>query len=287
MAETIIITVHPSPDGDGHLTVDDAMKQVLDLVELVGKADSDEAADSIKVVWRLAKASADSPFNVWAESSSSDPSVSVDFRASRQKEQFKKGMNGLISNGSRPTWMNVGALKIAKRVFERNLNGIAQTNVSTADADDPLQITPSRARRAAIHIAQFELDDRLSEPDFSRTEFGSAEGRIVAAATYYSKPALVIKERLAGNRVTAVLSDELAEEIGYHHSLKDIWQGRRVLLGGSLYYDKDSNLTKVDAETLQLVGGELMELNEIRLALAGRAPTPEEFMALTGAEDIG
>ena len=58
MVETVRITVRPSAAHADVLTVHDAMRQVLDIFELLSGADGSE-----QVTWALVDATMNSPFN--------------------------------------------------------------------------------------------------------------------------------------------------------------------------------------------------------------------------------
>lgn len=287
MAEHITITVHPTPEGDDHLTVEDAMRQVLDLIELLGKAAGAQEGDGVRVVWRLVRASTNSPFSVVAESASSNPAISVGMRASQQAHAFLHGVSDFIREGSRPAWMDGSALRIAKRIFDRNTNGIGRTDLALDGRGGDLHILPPDARRGSLEVEKAFLEEKLARPDYTRTEYGSVEGRIVAAATHYTHPALVLREWLSGDRITCVLSDEVAASIGYHHNLNDVWRGRRVLMSGAVHYDAESSITKVDVDDLEAVSEELVDLNEIRSLGIADGMTPSEHMNSAGADDFG
>lgn len=283
MTESITITVHPAVSGDGTLTVADAMRQVLDAIDLIEKAAPvDEAA---RVVWRLARASTNSPFTVVAESRSDDPSVSVALLASEQATRFRSGVRELIEQGTRPTWMDAAALTTAKRLFDRNLNGIGQTDFTFA-AGDSIFITHPDAQRASLHVEQVVIRERISVEDLTRIEQGAVEGHIVAATTHYGRPALILKERLSGDRVTCVLTNDLADRLGFNSRLNDVWQGRRVSVSGVVAFGADGGITKIEADDLEHIKEDMVDLNEIRaLGLAGGL-RPRDYLARRGDDDL-
>lgn len=68
--ETVSITIYPSTAESADLTVADAMQQVLDTFELLSKAQLERTGEpSSKVVWRLDKASTNSPLTIEASAS--------------------------------------------------------------------------------------------------------------------------------------------------------------------------------------------------------------------------
>ena len=82
MAERMTVVVVPqNADGDG-LTVGDAMRQVLDIFDLLS------ASNESEIVWRLVEATTNSPFKVIGEAESVNPNVNADAVAKLQKAEF-------------------------------------------------------------------------------------------------------------------------------------------------------------------------------------------------------
>ncbi|WP_145911927.1 hypothetical protein [Blastochloris viridis] len=284
MAEFLAITVHPSALGESDLTVADAMRQVLDVIELVEKADEVEGSEESKVVWRLKRASTNSPFTVEAQGWSKDPAVSVDVRAARAKRTAREAIAGLLISHEPPDWMDGAALRTAKRLLERNLNGIGQTDLRMGD--DPIQIFPATAQIGVISLEKALIDEKLSAPNLRRTEFGSFEGEIIAATRHYQNPALVIRERLTGDRITCVLSPDIAQQVGPAHSWTEIWAGRRVMVGGALHYSTEGQIAKADVDALSVVDERIVDLNELReLDITGGMSAADFLNLIRGADN--
>ena len=285
MAEILAITVHPSALGESDLTVADAMRQVLDMIELVERADQVEGSEDARVIWRLKRASTNSPFTVEAEGWSSDPAISIDMRAARAKRTARDAIAGLLNADAPPEWMDGAAMRIAKRLFERNLNGIGQTDLRMGD--EPIQIFPALAQVGVISLEKALIDEKLSSPNLCRTEFGSFEGDIIAATRHYQSPALIIRERLTGDRITCVLSPEVARQVGPAHSWTEIWAGRRVMVGGALHYNAEGQIAKADVDALTPVDERIVDLREIRdLDITGGL-SPSDFLNLIRGTDNG
>lgn len=287
MAETFAITIHPSARDSADLTVADAMRQVLDILELVEKADELDGGGEVRIVWRLKHASTNSPFTVHAESWSSDPSVSVEIRAARVKRTVQQSMAQLLKLGHCPEWMDAPTLRITKRIFERNLNGIGRTDLDFLEDEDPILILPQEAQYGALTVEKALLDEKLAAPNLTRTEYGSVEGEIVAATRYYSHPALLLRERLTGDRINCVLSDDAANQIGPEHSWMDVWAGQRVLVGGALHYSAEGRITKIDADLVERVAELHIDLNEIRALNLTGGLSPIEYLKLIRGDDHG
>lgn len=265
MAEKVKIRVHPSGTATDLLTVSDAMRQVLDFVELLDKADTPESTSN-KVVWRLAYASTNSPFEVSAEATSADPTISVAAKAHFAKLAVRGAFGDLLSGQPPPDWFDDASLKVAERIFARNLNGIGRTDLDFGEAIEPAIIVHANAKVAALAIDQSRLDAESAVLDLTRTEYGSFEGEILSTSSFHSSPSLVVRDRLTEEKVVCVFSHEVAQIVGGSHTWLEVWSGKRVLVSGALHYDRDGLLKKVDAYDLDVIDPPDIHLNEAREA---------------------
>lgn len=248
MSKSLSFTVHPASADAEYLTVSDAMRQVLDFVEVLEKT---EAANdgSRRSVWRLTEAHTNSPpFTVTIEAFPLNPIVSVGLEASRLTEMFKSGMGSLL-NGKVADWMDHGISTPLRRVFQRNLNGIGLTEINISD-DVSLDIVPDNARRAFSALEQLDLLAEAAVVDYSRTEYGAAEVEIHSITRWNDKPALSAIERLSRDRVICVLNEDLVNQLG-EHKWGEAWEGRRLLVGGALHYTRDGTLKRVEADSVE------------------------------------
>jgi hypothetical protein len=261
VADHVTIRIEPSGVGSTSLTVEDALQQVLDYVDLLRAADLSEGKQ--KVIWLLHSASTNSPLEVTASATGPDPSVPVGYQARQNVERVSSAVRTLEAGRGMPTWMEGEPSRIAERFFKRNTNGIGRTSIALEDAE-PVTIVHATARKAALTIEKARIEKQLAAPDWTRTEFGSVEGEIISTTSYYSKPALVIKERLSGANLNCILSQELADQVGPTHSWDETWQQKRFLISGELHYGSDGGLKKVDATALTEVLYGPVDLDEIR-----------------------
>src|SRR5680860_220187 len=120
MSKSLSITVHPSALNGEFLTVSDAMRQVLDLVETVERIEG--AADGQRqIVWRLTEAHTNSPpFTVTASAFSLDPVVSVGIEAERVTSLFAASMDSLL-HGNPPDWFDADLIAPLRRVLKLSL----------------------------------------------------------------------------------------------------------------------------------------------------------------------
>ncbi len=78
--ETVTIVIYPSGADSDALTVSDAMQQVLDMFVLLAKAEVQKTGAQ-QVVWRLERASTNTPLTISAVAVSTDPTGDVDQEA--------------------------------------------------------------------------------------------------------------------------------------------------------------------------------------------------------------
>lgn len=274
MAEKVKIKIQPSGGTSGSLTVDDAMQQVLDFIDMLRAADlSDE---SEKIVWRLESAQTNSPLEVTAFATGPDPDVSVGYQARKTAERLSEAIVSLAKSGPVPDWMHGKPSNIAERFFKRNMNGIGRTDITVGD-DAPTTIVHSSAKVAVLSIERSRIDEQLQTTDWTRSEFGAVEGEILSTTNLYTKPVIVIKERLSGEKINCFLSSELAESVGPTHSWKETWEQRRFSISGELHYGSDGHLKKIDAIDLREIIAKPVNLKEIRnLGLVETSPQ-EDF----------
>lgn len=134
----------------------------------------------------------------------------------------------------------------------------------TIGDDAPTTIVHSSAKIAVLSIERSRIDEQLQTTDWTRSEFGAVEGEILSTTNLYTKPVIVIKERLSGEKINCFPSPELAERVGHTHSWEETWDHRRVSISGELHYDSDGNLKKIDAVDLREIIAKPVNLKEIR-----------------------
>jgi hypothetical protein len=249
MAKALTITVHPAPLSGEYLTVADAMRQVLDIVEALEQTETSQGG-ARQIVWRLTDAHTNSPpFTVVAEPYPTHPSLSVSLEANRLASSFVGEIRNLL-HGDVPEGIDLDAGKLVRRALERNLNGIGKTEIQLAD-EPPVSIVPQSAKAALIALDRLQIEREAARVDWSRTEYGSVEGEVLGLTRWNGRPAVVIRERLSGETFTGVLSAELAEKVGAAHTWIEAWAERRVLVTGALHFNADSVLKRADLEDLQ------------------------------------
>lgn len=249
MSKPLSITVYPSPLKGEYLTVSDAMKQVLDLVDAVEKAETVDGGER-QLVWRLKEAHTNSPpFTVVAEAFPAQPSLSVSLEANRVSQMFMAGVRTLLS-GDVPEWVDAEVGRSLRRALERNLNGVSRTVIEYGD-DEQLSIAPQTARSGIAALDRLEIEAEATRVDWSRTEYGSVEGEVCGLTRWNNRPALLMIERLSGERFTCVLDQDLADRVGPDHRWIEAWDGRRLLVTGELYFNAAGSLKRAEIYELE------------------------------------
>lgn len=285
MTKSVSFTIHPSALGAEYLSVSDAMKQVLDLVDALEHTEAD-AANERQIVWRLTEAHTNSPpLTITVEAFAINPAVAIDFEANRVANEFAIGLNGLLL-GQPHSELPRHAIGPLKRVFQRNLNGIGLTEISVDD-DLSLTVAPTNARSALIAVERLELDWKAEVKDYRRTEYGSVEVEVFGVSRFYEKPALIVIERLSRDKVTCILTSQLAEHLGPKHQWNEVWRGERLLVSGALHYDAAGSLARIEAEDAETIPWTDVSLGDLRGVNLLDSRSVSEHLSLIRGEDVG
>jgi hypothetical protein len=260
--ETVTVVVYPSGADADTLTVADAMQQVLDTFALLGKVEA-QRIGSKQIVWRLERASTNSPFTVLATAVSVDPSGSIEKEACLVKAALGEGLFDIVYGRDKASWIDQDAETIIRRILKRNLNGIGRTDVRFDD-DMPAVVIDHRAASKGVSFLEAKAAEAAAVDDLTRTEYGSVEGNVIGVVTYYNKPAFSLRTRLSGREVKCVLRPEIAERIGGGHAWKEAWGGQRVLVKGCLHYGSGGDLLKVDVEDIAEIKSQRLNVADIR-----------------------
>ncbi|WP_156462977.1 hypothetical protein [Methylobacterium sp. Leaf93] len=261
MKQALTITVYPASLSGDYLSVSDAMRQMLDLVDALASFESVEGS-SRKIVWRLVDAHTNSPpFTITAQAYPVDPVVSVSFEAQRTVQDFTAAMQTLIQ-GVMPSWIDDDSIAPIKRILSRNQNAVGRTEIIIDD--EIISIVPSTAKLASIAIAKSEIVLEAEALDLRHTEYGSVECIVYGITRWNNKPALSVLERLSGDKLTCVLNEDVAEKLGNSRKWEEVWQGRRLLATGALHYGQDGSLKRIDAEDADDLPFTIVDLHELQ-----------------------
>lgn len=267
MAEKVAVTVSASSAHPDVLTVQDAMRQVLEVFDLLTSG-QDES-----VQWRLVKASTNSPFYAEGEAVSFDPAVDITVIARAQKQSAAQGLRR-IANGEIPDDWDDSKLVKARRLYQRNLNGVGTTAIDFQNIGT-VNVTPASAQ-AAVTILTKSPALGLYEFPKAREEVGSIEGVFAHLSTYRNRPAIGITEARTKNIVWCVISPDLQTKFSDKAEFEDFWKHSRVIVRGRLRYGANRSLLYVMAHDISRIEQHAVPLASIYDAnFTGGLPTME------------
>lgn len=251
-ADSVTIIIHPSGMEQGSLTIADAMQQVLDAFDLLTKAQIREDGN-VAVVWRLKRASTNSPFTVEATPEASDPSYPVGELARDAVMNFREGLDSVLHAKQKPLWMDSQAETVFRRILARNLNGIGETEIYSPPFKQPIKIDKHQARRADNFLELTAVQEREKIGSLARIEYGSVEGHVTDATTWRDKPAFRMKVRVSGRELVCVLPDHVAKTIGRERNWQDVFTNQRVVVSGACHYNAQGILTRIEVDDVKLI----------------------------------
>jgi hypothetical protein len=255
MAERVIVVVRASGAHPDVLTVQDAMRHVLDIFELL-TADQNRGVE-----WNLTKATTNSPFQLEGEAVSFEPAVDVSVIARAQKIAVGSGLRSL-SNGRPPKDWDARRINIARRLFHRNLNGVGSTTVDF-EIGEPILITPTRAKDAIL-VLEAKAPNTLYELPIVKEEIGSIEGTLSELGTHWNHPAVKIVDARTKQEIWCRLSVELKSKFADKATFSDIWEHRRVIIRGLMHYNPDGLVGYVLASDIQKIEPREVHVEEIK-----------------------
>jgi len=262
VAERVTITIEPSDAHGGQLTVQDAMRQVLDFIEVVAAAASDDARPNLE--WGLLSATTNSPFTAVAEAISvASDWGDVEEAARVAKLRAQSALKSAYETGDLPTWVNEEVRGHIRGLLERNMKGVAITSIRFDEESPPVVLNERRARAAIDKLDVATALQMESREDLSGDELGSVDAHVLDTTTYYNKPALRVRDRLSNAKIICVFSPELASKIGKKHSWYETWKGERVLITGRMSRNVDGVVTHIKAEEIRDIKPEDVTLSDI------------------------
>jgi hypothetical protein len=243
LVERIKITIRASSAHPDVLTVQDAMKQVLEIFQLL----TAESADGVS--WRLASATTNSPLTI--EGEAVGDGGEIDACANGQKVMLANWLNALQAGELPEGWRGTKKSQIAERLLKRNLNGIGQTDIDFRSGP-PTIITPDRARTMLDTIARKTEHEQMFT--FRKIqEYGSFEGTLQELSTRHNHPAVLVVDRKTGANVWCHLSVDLQERFKDRAEYQDFWKHQRVLVRGRMNRNENGALVLVNADDIEKV----------------------------------
>jgi hypothetical protein len=257
----VTVIVRPSAAHPDLLSVQDAMRQVLDFFDLL----TPETQDGSGLIWNLTLATTNSPLTVVGEAASLNPQVDVTVVARLQRQAVGEQLRSFTAGKRPPHAVSKRHRDTYRRIFNRNTNGIGRTDAILDVPDSPILITPSTAVVGISALAEEEREfDALVLDDRGREEIGSIEGQLLEVGTEYNQPAILVRERKTRAeiwcRVDAALKHKISEEGRY----EDVWDRRRVIVRGRIYFDSSGAITRVRATSVSTIETRRMTLHDIK-----------------------
>jgi hypothetical protein len=257
VAEKVTVTVRASGAHPDVLTVQDAMRQVLDIFDLL----SDGPEGNQGVQWKLARASTNTPFYAEGEAVSLEPAVDVSVIARAQKQLVAQGLREL-AEGVLPEAWDSKRLNTAKRLYQRNLNGVGATDIDFQNVAT-VTVTPIFAEQA-IEALGAKPSLGLFDLPRGREEIGSLEGSFAHLSTYRNQPAMAIIESRTKALVWCVLSQDLQAKFSDKAAFEDFWHHSRVIVRGRIRYNNSSAILFAIANDISRVESRAVPLSAIR-----------------------
>jgi hypothetical protein len=256
VAERMTVVIVPE-GGQENLTVEDAMRQVLNVFELLSY---NTGSSEQEVIWRLVEAKTNSPpFSVVAEARSVEPGRNIDSIAKAQKLEFLESISQIKTGQMPQHWQDRQAQSLANELFERLKHGVT-TKIIADDNSAPILLKETDANIAETTLAKY-LDTQQDENQ-TKPQMGSLDGILCQVTTYYSKPAIVIRERKSQKEITCTISEELRDE--FDAKFDDVWSHRRVVVRGLITYGKFGEIKSVSASLVTLREERNISVSEIR-----------------------
>lgn len=237
------------------------MRQVLDFFDLL----TPEETDGGGLVWNLTLASTNSPLTVVGEAVSTNPQVDVTVVARLQRQAVAEQLRSFTA-GQRPArTVSKRRRETYRRIFNRNTNGIGRTDAILDAPSAPILITPTIAVAGISALAEEEREfDALVLDDRGREEVGSIEGQLLEVGTDYNQPAILVRERKTGAdiwcRVDAALKHKISEESRF----EDVWDRKRVIVRGRIYFNSMGSIVRVRATSVATVAPRQMTIHDIK-----------------------
>ena len=285
--DTVTIVIHPSGTDADDLTVADAMQQVLDTFALISRAEVTDPSTDTSVVWRLKRASTNSPFTVEATPVSSNPEVPVSRQAINAMLSFQEGIHSVLHATSKPRWMDRESEITLKRILTRNVNGIARTDIFSAYQNTLTSIDHRSARRAQNYLDVLAAEEALKIEDLTRKEYGSIEGHVTDATTWHGRPAFRMRARLSGKELICTLTESAASTIGDELNWSEVFKRQRVLVSGVCHYNSTGLIVRVEVDEITSIKPKDVSISDLRNPDFTLGRRPSEHLRLIWGDENG
>ena len=152
MARSVSITVHPWTEKSENLSVTDALRHVLDFVEILERLE-DPVDSKRRINWKLTTAHANSPpLTVGAQAFPNKANMSIEPQATKVTNRALDLVKS-VANGRMPVGLESGSSDALRRMLDRNVRIIGRTEIRLDD-HKPIAIVPKTAQAASRAIDQ-------------------------------------------------------------------------------------------------------------------------------------
>lgn len=281
MAESIRITVRPSAAHPDVLTVQDAMRQVLDIFELLSGSDSE------RVIWALVDATMNSPLTVEGRAISLVPDVDPGPIARVQKARFTRNLRQLRRGSAPRDWSYGPRLSAVRRLMQRSVKGVGGTDIRIFEKAAPVSLTPSDANIGLIALNCTRETYELLDEDRAREEYGSVEGTLLLAGFEYNQPAIQIEERTSRREIWCRVSQEERDRIAEATDFRDVWDHRRVVVRGRIVYGRSGEIVRIYATSVTRMQPRVVAVEELRDPQFTRGLSIPRYLELLREGELG
>lgn len=215
----------------------DSVRQLLALIEGLQAQDRD-------LDWRLSAVSMNSPLRAELEGFDREGAAVPTAEAAAAAEAAFEVLDAINDNDPKAALQRLteGQRKNLKALIAPLNNRTGSLRIIVEGRSERL-VRSDQAQRA---LAVLAAPDRQRGP-----EYGSIEGHILAALSYYNSPAVRVRDALTREEMVCVFDKNTAPEIGAGHTLDEVWTGQRVLVSGRIDYDKAGNPHVMRAEAMR------------------------------------
>jgi hypothetical protein len=281
--ERVTITVTASATHPDVMSVQDAMRQVLDFFDLL-TPESDET-----FLWNLKLATTNSPLTVEGEPYSTASPMDAIRVAYEQKSAIEESFRALSAGRAPKRRLTTKRREAIKRIFHRNMNGIGKTEIVLLKREAPVYVTPAIAEISvkALALEEGNAFQSLLLKDRARSEIGSVEGTLIEVGSDYHAPAVLIRERNSGQEIWCRVSADVRGRISEQTNFNDVWSHSRVIVRGRIRYNSDGSISRVWAHDLSTLKPRVVETSEIADPDFTSGDTIHDYLERLREGDIG
>jgi len=205
------------------------------------------------------------------------PVIEIESKAKIAIDKFESRMISLLEGDLPFAWSTGETFTCAKNMLKRSQNGIGRFDIDFNDEFPPITITP---RLAASSLKKISIE----KENWAREELGSIDGVIMDIGLNYSKPAIKVKDRLTRSEVWCHVPDEIIDYISGTTEAKDVWRGQRVIVDGTIRYDKYGGISRVIVKELTKVQQSGVTLDDIIDKSFTNGRNPMEYIDILRGE---